>query len=182
MGLYGIGQAVLREEDPRLLKGKGRYADDFAPAGLARGVVLRSPYAHAVIKSINAAAARAAPGVLAVLTGEDLKQRGLGAQRPLQPRKRSDGSPAHVTPQPLLADDRVRFVGQPVAFVVAENLAQARDAAELIETLSAPERRILRTSSTVRIPPPTVKGIKIFSSCVETQPNTPMRSALSRRV
>ncbi|NND49462.1 MAG: xanthine dehydrogenase family protein molybdopterin-binding subunit, partial [Rhizobiales bacterium] len=133
MGLYGIGQAVPREEDPRLLKGKGRYADDFAPAGQARGVVLRSPHAHAVIGSIDAQAARAAPGVLAVLTGAELEARGLGAQKPLQPRKKSDGSPAHVTPQPLLAQDRVRFVGQPVAFIVAETVALAKDAAELIE-------------------------------------------------
>jgi carbon-monoxide dehydrogenase large subunit len=133
MGLYGIGQAVLREEDPRLLKGKGRFADDFVPAGQVRGFVLRSPHAHAVIRTIDATAARAAPGVLAVLTHEELKARGLGAQRPTQERRKSDGSPAFVTPLPLLAGDRVRFVGQPVAFVVAETLAQAKDAAELIE-------------------------------------------------
>jgi carbon-monoxide dehydrogenase large subunit len=133
MGLYGIGQAVPREEDPRLLMGKGRYADDASPAGLVHAVVVRSTHAHAVLRSINAGAARAAPGVHAVLTAAELKARGLGAQRPTQPRKKSDGSPAHVTPQPLLAGDRVRFVGQPVAFVVADTLAQAKDAAELIE-------------------------------------------------
>jgi len=138
MGLYGIGQAVLREEDPRLVMGRGRYADDVSPAGLLHAVVVRSTHAHAVLRSINADAARAAPGVHAVLTPVELKARGLGAQRPTQPRKKSDGSPAHVTPQPLLASDRVRFVGQPVAFVVAETLAQAKDAAGLVEIDYAP--------------------------------------------
>jgi len=133
MGLYGIGQPVPREEDPRLLMGKGRFADDVKPAGLARGFVLRSTFAHALIRSIDAEAARAATGVLAVLTSVELNARGLGAQRPSVARKKRDGSPAHVTPQPLIADDRVRFVGQPVAFVVAETLAQAKDAAELME-------------------------------------------------
>lgn len=132
MGLYGIGQAVPREEDPRLVMGKGRYADDVSPAGSLHAVVVRSTHAHAVLRSVNADAARAAPGVHGVLTAAELKSRGLGAQRPTVARKRSNGSPAHVTPQPLLAGDRVRFVGQPVAFVVAETLAQAKDAAELI--------------------------------------------------
>ncbi len=79
MGLYGIGQPVRREEDPRLLMGRGRYADDVSPAGLAHAVVLRSAFAHAVIRSIGAEAARAAPGVLAVFTGAELEARGLGA-------------------------------------------------------------------------------------------------------
>jgi carbon-monoxide dehydrogenase large subunit len=133
MGLYGIGQAVPREEDPKLLKGLGRYVDDVRLAGEARAVVLRSPHAHAAIRSIDVAAAKKAPGVLAVLTGEDLKARGMGALRPTVPRKKGDGSPAFVTPQPLLAQERVRYVGEPVAFVVAENVFQAKDAAELIE-------------------------------------------------
>jgi aerobic carbon-monoxide dehydrogenase large subunit len=133
MGLFGIGQAVPREEDPRLLMGKGRYADDISPAGLVHAFVVRSTHAHASLRSINADSARAVPGVHVVLTAAELKARRLGAQRPTVSRKKSDGSPAHVTPQPLLADDRVRFVGQPVAFVVAETLAQAKDAAELVE-------------------------------------------------
>jgi carbon-monoxide dehydrogenase large subunit len=132
MGLYGIGQPVPREEDPRLLKGKGRYADDVSPEGLSHAVVLRSPIAHGAIRSIDAEAARALPGVLAVLTGAELTARGLGSQQPAVPRKKRDGSPAHVTPLPLLAQDRVRFVGQPVVFVVAETVAAAKDAAELI--------------------------------------------------
>lgn len=133
MGLYGIGQPVPREEDPRLLMGKGRFADDVSPSNLARGFVLRSTFAHALIRSIDVEAARAAPGVIAVLTSIELKARGLGAQKPSVARKKRNGSPAHVTPQPLIADDRVRYVGQPVAFIVAETLTQAKDAAELIE-------------------------------------------------
>lgn len=130
MGLYGIGQAVRREEDPRLLKGKGRYVEDFAVPGEARGFFLRSPHAHARITSIDAAAARSAPGVLAVLTGEDVKKRGLGTLKPTMPRKKADGSPAFVTPQPMLAQERVRYVGEPVAFIIAETVNQAKDAAE----------------------------------------------------
>ncbi len=133
MGLYGIGQSVLREEDPRLLKGRGRYVDDVQLAGETRAFVLRSPHAHAKLGNINAAAAKASPGVLAVLTGDDLKGRGLGAPRPVVPRKKSDGSPAFVTPQPLLAQGFVRYVGEPVVFIVAETYNQAKDAAELIE-------------------------------------------------
>jgi carbon-monoxide dehydrogenase large subunit len=105
---------------------------------MLHAVVVRSTHAHAVVRSINADAARAAPGVHAVLTAAELKARGLGAQRPTLPKKKSDGSPAHVTPQPLLAGDRVRFVGQPVAFVVAATLAQAKDAAELVEVAYDP--------------------------------------------
>jgi len=133
MGLYGIGQPVRREEDPRLLRGKGKYVDDVKLPGEARGYVLRSPHAHAKVVSIDCGKARQSPGVLAVLTAEDVKKRGLGTLRPALPRKRRDGSPGYVCPHPLLAIDRVRYVGQPVAFIVAETLDDAKDAAELIE-------------------------------------------------
>ncbi len=137
MSVQAIGQRVRREEDRRLLTGRGRYVDDVAAIGPhgeppARGYVLRSPHAHARIIAIDAGAASAAPGVLAVLTGADLKRRGLGTLRPHVPRRKRNGAPAFVCPQPLLAQDRVRYVGDPVAFVVAETLAQAKDAAELI--------------------------------------------------
>jgi carbon-monoxide dehydrogenase large subunit len=103
MSIQSIGQAIRREEDPRLLKGKGRYVDDVRLPKEARGHVLRSPLAHARIVSIDTALARAAPGVLAVLTGDDLAKRGLGTLRPLVPRKRRDGGRAFVCPQPILA-------------------------------------------------------------------------------
>ena len=132
MTKYTIGQAVPREEDERLLRGKGRYVDDIAVAGMAHAYVLRSPHAHARILSIDVTAAHGMPGVLAVLTGKELAERGLGAVRPLVPRKRRDGSPAFVRIQPFLAQGRVRYVGDPVAFVVADTLDQAKDAAEAI--------------------------------------------------
>jgi aerobic carbon-monoxide dehydrogenase large subunit len=132
MAVQAIGERVRREEDFRLLTGRGRYVDDVPAIGAARGYVLRSPHAHARIVSIDVGPAKAAPGVLVVLTGADLRRRGLGTLRPLVPRRKRDGSPAFVCPQPLLAQDRVRYVGDPVAFIVAETLNQAKDAAELI--------------------------------------------------
>ncbi|HUZ75901.1 MAG TPA: xanthine dehydrogenase family protein molybdopterin-binding subunit [Stellaceae bacterium] len=138
MSLYEIGQAVLREEDLRILRGKGRYVDDVAAPGVVRGFVLRSPHAHARIAAIDGARARALPGVLAVLTGADVARRGLGTLTPLVPRKRSTGAPAFICRQPLLAQGRVRFVGEPVAFIVAETLNDARDAAESIEVAYEP--------------------------------------------
>ena len=129
---YRIGAPLVREEDLRLLRGRGRYADDVNALRQARAWVLRSPHAHAEIRAIDAAAARAMPGVLAVLARDELAARGLGTLRPMDAGKRSDGTPGFVCVQPLLATDRVRFVGEPVAFVVAETLEQARDAGEAI--------------------------------------------------
>ena len=128
-----IGEALLREEDPRLLRGAGRFVADVVLPRQVYACVLRSPHAHAVIRAVDAGAAKSAPGVLLVLTGEDAPVRELGLQRPRASRKRRDGSPAFVCPQPHLARERVRYVGDPVAFVVAETAAQAKDAAELIE-------------------------------------------------
>jgi carbon-monoxide dehydrogenase large subunit len=133
MSVQSIGEPVRREEDLRLLKGSGRYVDDVRAANEARGYVLRSPHAHARIAAIDTRRAAHATGVLAALTGEDLRRRGLGTLMPGVRRRRRDGAPAFVCPQPLLAQDRVRYVGDPVAFVVAKTLNQAKDAAELIE-------------------------------------------------
>src|SRR2546421_7921978 len=133
MSVQAIGQPVRREEDLRLLRGRGRYVDDVREPNEARGYVLRSPHARARIAALDTRRARAAPGVLAVLTGEDLRRRGLGTLVPGVRRRRRDGAPAFVCPQPLLAGDRVRYVGDPVAFIVAETLDQAKDAAELID-------------------------------------------------
>ncbi|MGH3265762.1 MAG: xanthine dehydrogenase family protein molybdopterin-binding subunit, partial [Trebonia sp.] len=133
MGLYGIGQPVRREEDPKLLKGQGHYTDDVVLGREARAYVVRSPHAHAKIVAIDVRAAKQSPGVVAVLTRDDLKARKLGTLLPVMPRTKRDGSPAFVGPQPILAMDRVRYVGDPVAFVVAETLNEAKDAAELVE-------------------------------------------------
>jgi aerobic carbon-monoxide dehydrogenase large subunit len=132
MGEFGIGQPVPREEDPYLLRGAGRYADDVAALGQLRAYVLRSPHAHARIRSVDAGRARSFPGVRLVLTGHDSEIRALGLQRPKTARKKRDGSPAFIAPQPLLAFERVRYIGDPVAFVAAETLHQAKDAAEAI--------------------------------------------------
>src|ERR1700748_3895010 len=115
MGQFGVGQPVPREEDPYLLRGAGRYVDDVRALDLARAVVLRSPHAHARIRSVNIDAAKAAPGVLLVLTGESSEVTALGLQVPRMPRKRKDGSPGFIAAQPHLARGEVRFVGDPVA-------------------------------------------------------------------
>jgi aerobic carbon-monoxide dehydrogenase large subunit len=132
MGEFALGQAVPRFEDPRLVRGGGRYVDDIALPGMAFGFVLRSPHAHAKIKSIDTAAAKAAPGVLAVLTGSDWQASGFGDLPVPGGFKRRDGSPMHRPPYPALVKDRVRWVGDYVAVVVAETYRQAQDAAELI--------------------------------------------------
>ncbi len=138
---YAIGQSVSRLEDPRLLRGEGRFSDDFNLPGQAFGYVLRSPFAHGRITVLDVAAARAADGVLAVLTAEDLDAAGIGTMPCLLPVKNRDGTPLIKPPRPVLATGNVRFRGEAVAFVVAESLSQARDAAELvdlqIETLAA---------------------------------------------
>ena len=130
---FGIGQAVTRVEDRRLLTGGGQYTDDVQVEGAARAYVLRSPYAHARIASIDVEAAKAAPGVHLVLTHADVAADGLGDLPCLVPLKNRDGSNRADTPRPVLADGVVRHVGDPVALIVADTLEQARDAAELVE-------------------------------------------------
>jgi aerobic carbon-monoxide dehydrogenase large subunit len=133
MAKFGIGQAVRRVEDQRFLLGKGRYVDDITLPGQCHGVTVLSPHAHARIKRIDVSKAKAAPGVLCVLTGADALAEKLGSfTAHLMPE--DFGAPkGHRTFQPVLNAEKVRFVGDRVAFVVAETLAQARDAAELVE-------------------------------------------------
>src|SRR5204862_3722745 len=133
MGEFAIGQSVSRFEDPRLLRGQGCYVGDIMLPGMTFGYVLRSPHAHAKILSINVAAAKAAPGVLAVLTGADWEASGFGDLPVPGGLKRRDGSPLYRPRFPALVKDRVRWIGDCVAFVVAETYYQAADAAELIE-------------------------------------------------
>ena len=129
---FGIGQPVKRFEDLTLITGAGRYTDDIVLDNMAYAYVLRASVAHAIVARIDTSAARAMPGVLLVLTGEDVVARGLGEIPCMAPLTNRDGSPRHNTPRPVLAVGRVRHVGEPVAFVVAETLHQARDAAETI--------------------------------------------------
>ena len=131
MGEFAIGQSVSRFEDPRLLRGGGRYVGDMVLPGMAFGYVLRSPHAHARIRSIDVSTAKAAPDVLTVLIGADWQASGWGDLPVPGGLKRRDGS-VFRPPYPALAIDRVCFVGDPVAFVVAETYVQALDAAERI--------------------------------------------------
>jgi carbon-monoxide dehydrogenase large subunit len=132
MAKFSLGQSITRVEDLTLVRGAGRYADDVRLANEAHAFFVRSPHAHAAIRRVDAAAARKAPGVLAVLTGADVKADGLGEIPCMIPVTNADGSERGETPRPLLALDRVRHVGDPVALVVADSLARAKDAAELI--------------------------------------------------
>ncbi|MGE0702120.1 MAG: xanthine dehydrogenase family protein molybdopterin-binding subunit, partial [Hyphomicrobiaceae bacterium] len=125
--------ASLRREDRRFLTGAGRFTDDLAPAGAAHALVLRSPHPHARIARIDAAAARALPGVRAVLTAAEAAAGGLGPLPCAVPVRNRDGRPCFDPLRGLLAADRVRYVGEPVALVVAESLEAARDAAEAVE-------------------------------------------------
>ena len=133
MGEFGVGQPVPRTEDPRLLQGRGQYGDDFTLANQCYGYILRSPHAHAKITSVNSDNAKAASGVLLVLTGEDWQATGFGPFPVLVPRQKRDGSPMFPAPREALSHERVRLIGDEVAFVVAETFEQAKSAAELIE-------------------------------------------------
>ena len=128
---FGIGQPVPRQEDPTLLRGEGRYTDDMNLPNQAWCVMVRSQVAHGVIKGIDTAEAKTMPGVLGVWTGADLAN--YGPLKTLIPVPNRDGTPMKMPTRPSLATDKVRFVGDPVAFVVAETLEQAKDGAELIE-------------------------------------------------
>ena len=131
-GRFGSGQKVRRVEDQALLEGAGQFTDDVAPAGVTHLVFLRSPHAHAKILSVDTAPAKAIPGVIAVITGADLLAAGVKPLVTAMPFKRPDGSALAAPPRPVLAQEMVRFVGEPVAAVIAETLAAARDGAEAV--------------------------------------------------
>jgi carbon-monoxide dehydrogenase large subunit len=129
---YAIGQPVSRKEDPTLLRGRGRYSDDLNLPGQAYAVMVRSRFAHGVIRAIDTAAARSMPGVLALYTGADLLAAGLGLMPSGMSFKNRDGSDMPKPSQPPLTTDKVRFVGDPFAYVVAMTPKQAKDAAEAV--------------------------------------------------
>jgi aerobic carbon-monoxide dehydrogenase large subunit len=130
---YGVGQPVRRKEDDRLVRGKGQYTDDFTLLNQAYAWMVRSSHAHGIIKGIATSAAKAMPGVLGVWTGADLASANYNPFTCGLPLKNRDGSPLLQTNRQALPTDKVRFVGDPIAFVVAETLAQAKDAAEAVE-------------------------------------------------
>jgi aerobic carbon-monoxide dehydrogenase large subunit len=130
---YGVGQPVRRKEDDRLVRGKGKYTDDFTLPNQAYAWMVRSSHAHGIIRGIETSAAKAMPGVLGVWTGADLASANYNPFTCGLPLKSRDGSPLLQTNRQALPTDKVRFVGDPIAFVVAETLAQAKDAAEAVE-------------------------------------------------
>jgi aerobic carbon-monoxide dehydrogenase large subunit len=145
---FGVGQPVRRSEDPKLVRGEGCYTDDVSRPGEVYAVLVRSRDAHGTIRSIDTAAAKAMPGVLAVYTATD-----LSAYGPLKcnlPLKNRDGSPIRYAPRPALATDKVRFVGDPVACVIAKTVAQAKDGAEAVVLDVEPLTPVLKPADAVR--------------------------------
>lgn len=133
MDKFGKSQSVKRVEDVRLLTGHGRYVDDIAPDNAAHAYFFRSPVAHAEISGLGLDEARSAPGVRLIITAEDMEAAGIKLEIGFTVVKNRDGSRGAAPTRPALAKGRVRFVGEPVAMVVADTLAQAKDAAGLIE-------------------------------------------------
>lgn len=133
MGKFGMGQSIRRIEDQRFVTGSGEYTDDVNRPNQAWMAVLRSPHAHADVKSIDMAAAKSADGVLGVFVNADLEAAGFAVIPTASIPPGPDGTAPDAPHRPILAKDRVRYVGEPVAVVIAETMGQARDASELIE-------------------------------------------------
>src|SRR2546421_384237 len=131
MAKYGVGQPVPRTEDPVLVQGQGRYTDDLNLPKQAYAAFVRSRHAHGILKSIDTGAAKGMPGVLAIYTGADLAAYGM--MKCAVPFKNRDGGEMKKRKRSSLMTERVRFVGDPVAVVVAETLARAKDAGEAVE-------------------------------------------------
>jgi carbon-monoxide dehydrogenase large subunit len=153
---FAVGQGVRRVEDARLLRGQGRYSDDVDLPRQVHAALVRSPHAHARVKRIDTRAALKAPGVFAVLTAGDVDADGLGTMPTDRSRKRRDGSPATAPPRALLARERVRHVGDPVALVVAETAIQAVDAAERVVVEYEPLPAVAATANALRPGAPAV--------------------------
>jgi len=152
---FGIGQPISRLEDPRFITGRGRYVDDINLPQQCYGVVVMSPHAHARIKGIDTAKAKAAPGVVTVLTGADVEADKLGSFSPIMPEDMG-GPKGYRTLRSILAVGKVRSVGERVAFVVAETLAKARDAADLVEVEYEPLPSVVTLEDAVKPGAPAV--------------------------
>ena len=156
MGQFGIGQSVRREEDPRLLQGRGNYVNDVNLPLQTHCYIFRSPHAHAEITHINTSVAANAPGVVDIFIGDDVAADNLGTPGMVAKRKRPDGSDMWAPPQTPLALGRVRYVGDPIAMVIAETLDQAKNAAELIEIKFDTLASVTDTADTVEPDSPPV--------------------------
>ena len=172
----GIGKSVRRREDAHFVTGAGNYADDVSLPGQAYAYVVRSPHAHARIAGIDAGPAAGMPGVLAVLSGSDAAGDGLQPipQRPVPanpyevPLKSRDGLPFLIAPHPVLALEKVRYVGEPVAVVVAETLCQAIDAAERLAVEYAPLPAVVRSADALMPAAPLVWVEHGTNLCVDS--------------
>ena len=164
MGQFGIGQPIKRFEDQRLLRGEGRFHNDVNLPGQTHAVIVRSTHAHARIRSIDSTAALASPGVVAVFTGADLARDNLGTMQMTLKRKRPDGSPMFAPPHRGLTPDRVRYVGDPVAMVIAETLAQAEDAAERLRIDYEPLPSVTSTAEAIG-------GPAVWDECADNVSN-----------
>src|SRR5258708_2065039 len=147
----GVGAAVRRKEDLRFITGKGQYTDDISRPGETRAMFVRSPHAHAKIKKVDTKAAAAMPGVLAVLTGAELASDKIGNLICGWMIHSKDGSPMKMAAHPAIAAGKAGYVGDPVAVVVAETLAQARDAAEQVKV---DYERLAAVAPPPQAPPP----------------------------
>src|SRR5437588_12735559 len=145
---YGVGQPVPRTEDPVLVQGHGRYTDDLNLPKQAHATFVRSRHAHGVIKGIDTSAAKGMPGVLAIYTGADLAA--YGTMKCAVPFKNRDGSEMKKPKRHSLMTDKARFVGDPLAVVIAETLAQAKDAAEAVEVDIDPLPAVTRASEAAK--------------------------------
>src|SRR5271156_4078528 len=181
MGEFALGQPVSRFEDPRLLRGGGRYVDDMVLPRIVFGHVLRSPHAHARIRSIDTAKAKAAPGVLAVLTGAEWEASGWRDLPSAGGNRRRDGSSAYRPRFPALVKDRVRWVGDYVAFVVAETAHQAADAAELIAIEYEPLPAVVSTADAIEPAPGLERESRQHFLCLSRRRQGGDRCRLRRR-
>ena len=166
---YGSGQSVRRVEDDSLLLGQGQFTDDFHPEGEATLVFLRSPHAAATVGAIDVEAARAVPGVIAVLTGVDLRDAGVKVQPGVGGFKRPDGQPGSAAPRWPLAIDRVHFVGEAVCAVIAESREAARDALDLIEVEFEPLDAVTTIAAALADGAPRVAAHLDDNICAETR-------------
>ena len=149
MNKFGIGQPVPRVEDPRFITGRGRYVDDIELPHQCHGVLAMSPHAHARIRRVDTAKAKSADGVIAVLTGADVVADKLGGLAPPMPEDMG-GPKGFRSLRPILVADKVRAVGDRVAFVIAETAAAARSAAELIEIDYEPLPAVINVEDAVK--------------------------------
>src|SRR3954469_5959739 len=145
---YGVGQPVRRTEDPVLVQGHGQYTDDLSLPGQAYAMFVRSRNGHGIIRSIETTVAKAMPGVLSIYTGADLSAYGI--MKCAVPFKNRDGSEMKKPKRFSLMTDKVRFVGDPIAVVIAETVAQAKDAAEAVEVDIEPLPSVTRASEAAK--------------------------------